>query len=334
MPQSSGGAAAGAEVEADDEPPQGSHETGAPVPWYQRAYNYVYDRTFGEWDAFRQKYADNGAKVGAAYGVVANNTIGIDVELAELPLNKLAVDLTDPNSDVFDTGEFRRRQTAALSALAKGVERDDPVLAQGVVGGAVLLVDTYMVVRGGQAALGEVAVTPRANPPSAPAMSEPPPDVAPEPVPGAAMAEEEAAAAADAGAAPEAAQATKPAWAQQGLDELAQFRKELGPIPGGGQADGGVLARLDVGGQSFYGVNAHGQPVTLRVNAITKTHAELHAFQQAANAGVKGGTGKLFVDAELCGACGQSGGVRSLARQLELEQLEIVTPSGVVTVVP
>jgi hypothetical protein len=52
-----------------------------------------------------------------------------------------------------------------------------------------------MVVRGGQAALGEVAVTPRANPPSAPATSEPPPDVAPEPVP-------EAAAAADAGAAP------------------------------------------------------------------------------------------------------------------------------------
>lgn len=125
-----------------------------------------------------------------------------------------------------------------------------------------------------------------------------------------------------------------PNWARQGLDELAQFRRELGPIPGGGQADGGVLARLDVGGRSFYGINAHGQPVTLRVNAITRTHAELDAFQQAANAGVRGGTGRLFVDAELCGACGQSGGVRSLARQLGLERLEIVTPSGVVTIVP
>jgi RHS repeat-associated protein len=125
-----------------------------------------------------------------------------------------------------------------------------------------------------------------------------------------------------------------PNYARQGLDELAQFRRELGPIPGGGQADGGVVSRLDVGGRSFYGINAHGQPVTLRVNAITITHAELDAFQQAANAGVRGGTGRLFVDAELCGACGKSGGVRSLARQLELTRLEIITPSGIVPVVP
>jgi hypothetical protein len=46
----------------------------------------------------------------------------------------------------------------------------------------------------------------------------------------------------------------------------------------------GTLARLDVGGRSFYGINAHGRPISLRTNAITRTHAEADAFQQAADA--------------------------------------------------
>ena len=182
------------DADSMDEPAAGGHETAAPVPWCQRAYNYIYDRTFGQWDAFRQKYADNGAKVGAAYGVVANNTIGVDVELAEIPLDKLAVDLTDPNSDVFNTGEFRRRQTAGVSGVAKGIERDDPVLARGIVAGVELGADTYLVVKSGQAVLGAVTVTPRAAPASAPRTPEPPPAVGSEPVPGAAMADETAAA--------------------------------------------------------------------------------------------------------------------------------------------
>ena len=132
----------------------------------------------------------------------------------------------------------------------------------------------------------------------------------------------------------ENAGAKLPGWAKSGLDDIAKFREELGPIPGGGKPDGGVIAKLEIGDQSFYGVNAHGQPVTLRVNAITSTHAEMDAFQQAANAGVKGGTARLYVDSELCGACGQSGGVKSLARQLGVTKLEVVTPSGVVTVNP
>jgi hypothetical protein len=78
----------------------------------------------------------------------------------------------------------------------------------------------------------------------------------------------------------------------------------------------------------FYGINAHGQPVTLEVNAISATHAETDAFQQAANAGVNGGAGQLFVDSELCGACGANGAVASLARQLGLDSLEVITPSG------
>jgi hypothetical protein len=108
-----------------------------------------------------------------------------------------------------------------------------------------------------------------------------------------------------------------------GLADLAKFRGELGL-----KAGEGTLARLDVGGKSFYGISAHGQPISLRVNAITATHAEADAFQQAANAGVSGGRGTLFVDRALCPACGTNGGVQGLARQLGLIELEVITPQG------
>jgi RHS repeat-associated protein len=108
-----------------------------------------------------------------------------------------------------------------------------------------------------------------------------------------------------------------------GLEDLARFRAELGLNPGQG-----ALARLDVGDRTFYGINAHGQPVSLRTNPVTRTHAEADAFQQAANAGVSGGRGTLFVDRDLCGYCGRSGGVAGLARQLGLDELEIVTPAA------
>jgi RHS repeat-associated protein len=114
-----------------------------------------------------------------------------------------------------------------------------------------------------------------------------------------------------------------------GLEDLARFRHELGLAEGQG-----TLARLDVGGRSFYGINAHGQPVNLRVNPISRTHAETDAFQQAANAGVNGGQGTLFVDRGLCTACGDNGAVRSLARQLGFDQLEVVTPHGVEVIRP
>jgi RHS repeat-associated protein len=115
-----------------------------------------------------------------------------------------------------------------------------------------------------------------------------------------------------------------------GLADLGKFRGELGLAAGEG-----TLARLDVGGRSFYGINAHGQPVApLRVNAISATHAEADAFAQAARAGSNGGTGTLFVDRALCPSCGQFGAVRSMARQLGLESLEVTTPSGTSTITP
>ena len=81
----SGGVAAAADVEADDEPAAaGSHEEAAPVPWYQRWYNgardYVYSQTIGQWDVLQQKFADNGAKVGAMQGMLQSNNSAIDAQ--------------------------------------------------------------------------------------------------------------------------------------------------------------------------------------------------------------------------------------------------------------
>jgi MafB19-like deaminase len=66
---------------------------------------------------------------------------------------------------------------------------------------------------------------------------------------------------------------------------------------------------------------------------IAKTHAEADAFQQADDAGVKGLKATLIVDRDLCAACGLRGGVNSIAWQLGIEELEIITPSGTKTII-
>ena len=66
----------------------------------------------------------------------------------------------------------------------------------------------------------------------------------------------------------------------------------------------------------------------MRVNAITKTHAEADAFQQALNSGATSKYAQIFVDRDLCLACGQNGGVASMAKQLGIETLEINTPGN------
>jgi hypothetical protein len=107
------------------------------------------------------------------------------------------------------------------------------------------------------------------------------------------------------------------------IADLAQFRSELGLEPGDG-----AIARLIVGGQSFYGINAHGQDISLDVNPISATHAETDVFQQAANAGIAGGDGVLVVDRNVCGYC-RNGAISSLARQLGLNRLLVLSPQGV-----
>lgn len=108
------------------------------------------------------------------------------------------------------------------------------------------------------------------------------------------------------------------------LEDLASMRRSLGMAP-----NQGVLARLDVNGSVFYGISAHGQDVTMYVNAISRTHAEADAFQQALNAGARSGRVILYVDKPLCMPCGRNGGVGSMGRAIGADEVIVVTPRGV-----
>jgi deoxycytidylate deaminase len=74
--------------------------------------------------------------------------------------------------------------------------------------------------------------------------------------------------------------------------------------------------------------NPSGMHPSLRPNAITRQHAEADAFNQAAWSGVTAERATLTVDRALCGACGRSGGVKSMAKALGIKELTIVTPVG------
>ena len=106
-----------------------------------------------------------------------------------------------------------------------------------------------------------------------------------------------------------------------GVHDLARFRSELGLAPGEG-----ALARLDVGGRSFYGINC-ARPTS---QLASQRHHENARRGGCVPAGSERwrqrGRGTLLVDRVLCVACGPNGGVRGLARQLGLEEVEVVTP--------
>jgi hypothetical protein len=116
------------------------------------------------------------------------------------------------------------------------------------------------------------------------------------------------------------------------FQELAAYREQLGLPPAGSEIDRDTVAKLEIGGMVFFGVNSSSNPtrrqITLRVNPISRTHAEADAFQQAYDLGIRGGKARLIVDRDLCRACGQNGGVRGMAKQLDIEELEIISPSG------
>lgn len=116
------------------------------------------------------------------------------------------------------------------------------------------------------------------------------------------------------------------------FQELTEYRQQLGLPPAQSEEDRATVARLEMGGRIFFGINAGSNPnrrtVTLKVNPISRTHAEADAFQQAFDAGLRGGQARLTVDRDLCRACGQNGGVKGMAKQLGLEELEVIEPSG------
>jgi MafB19-like deaminase len=116
------------------------------------------------------------------------------------------------------------------------------------------------------------------------------------------------------------------------FQELAAYREQLDLPPAGSETDRDTVAKLEIGDMVFFGVNSSSNPtrrqITLRVNPISRTHAEADAFQQAYDLGIRGGKARLIVDRDLCRACGQNGGVKGMARQLDIEELEVISPSG------
>lgn len=116
------------------------------------------------------------------------------------------------------------------------------------------------------------------------------------------------------------------------FQDLAEYRRQLGLPLAGSESDRSTVAKLEIGDKSFFGVNSSSNPnpraITLKVNPISRSHAEADALQQAFDAGVRGGRARLVVDRDLCRACGQNGGVKGMARQLDLEEPEVISPSG------
>jgi hypothetical protein len=116
------------------------------------------------------------------------------------------------------------------------------------------------------------------------------------------------------------------------FQRLSDYRSQLGLPLAGSEDDRATIALLEIGQFSFFGMNASSNPnrrtITLKVNPISRTHAEADAFQQAIDAGLTGGRARLIVDRDLCRACGQNGGVKGMARQLDFDELEVISPSG------
>jgi hypothetical protein len=116
------------------------------------------------------------------------------------------------------------------------------------------------------------------------------------------------------------------------FQELADYRLLIGLPIAGSENDRATVAKLEIGENGFFGISSGSNPnprrITLRVNPISRTHAEADALQQAFDAGVRGGRARLIVDRDLCRACGQNGGVKGMAKQLDLEELEVISPSG------
>ena len=106
------------------------------------------------------------------------------------------------------------------------------------------------------------------------------------------------------------------------FDDLAQMRHSLG------LKDTDVLARLDLNGQSFYGVNGPGieHPRLPSTTYQSLRHAEGDAFSQAISSGLQADEATLFVDEIPCGWCMSSFG--GYAKSLGIERLDVYTPEG------
>jgi len=137
--------------------------------------------------------------------------------------------------------------------------------------------------------------------------------------------------------------------ARDGFKILAGWRMDM-RIPQVGQAGGDDMTTslLEIHDGMWIGSRFKGRSPndptslhpSLRPNAITRQHAEADAFNQEADAfnqaawsGTTAEKATLTVDRNLCGACGRSGGVKSMAKALGIKELTVVTPVGTEVIV-
>jgi hypothetical protein len=124
-------------------------------------------------------------------------------------------------------------------------------------------------------------------------------------------------------------QRSGPRFERSQFDQHREYRDKLGLPPAGSPDDKATIARfVHSSGEEFMGINAHGQTGSLKINAISKTHAEADVFIQAQKKGVSGGYGTLYVDRELCVACGEKSAIQNMANQLKLERLVVIGPES------
>jgi hypothetical protein len=110
-------------------------------------------------------------------------------------------------------------------------------------------------------------------------------------------------------------------------------QRTLWGMPVAGANRDGAVACLVIGDQTFWGRNAHGRPkpVGFVANAISRAHAEgdvmiqAYIYHKKNNDAFTGLTGTLVVDRAFCAACGIRGGVRGMAKCIELAHLNIYT---------
>lgn len=114
------------------------------------------------------------------------------------------------------------------------------------------------------------------------------------------------------------------------FEDLARYREEQGMPVAGSSGDKCTAGKLKIGDNEYYGRNGHGKHNEVKsiftVNPQTATHAEGDLFYQAKMAGETSTSAILITDRRACRACGYNGGIRSMAKQMGITDLTIVSP--------
>lgn len=114
------------------------------------------------------------------------------------------------------------------------------------------------------------------------------------------------------------------------FNDLAKYRKEQGMPIAGSANDKCTAGKLKIGDNEYYGRNGHGNHNEIKsvftVNPQTATHAEADLFYQAKKAGETSTSAILITDRRACKACGYNGGIRSMAKQMGITDLTIISP--------